>query len=379
VSIFVADLEMTAPMTDLILPESATGVLALVRRQGRPVGMIRFRGSGRVPAARLEGEIALQVRSPADVGPTAPAPAASIVVCTRDRPDELVHCLEGLRAHAAAGHEVVVVDNAPSDGRTRALLESYRFRYVREAAPGLNRARNRGLAEAQRDLVAFTDDDCIPDRGWIDVLLSPYSDPRVVATTGLVMPKELETEGQERFERFEALAAHHRLFRAKAFHRSTTPPSTGGVVGLGANMSFRRAMLQSLGGFDPRFDCGTPLRSSGDTEMFARILGAGGTIMYRPDALVWHRHRRGVDEVRCVVFGYGLGLHAFFAKRLLEDGDLDVLQTAPRWWLGPAVKAAWSALRGRPAAPADLVWMQLWGAMHGPSRFAATRARAALR
>ena len=372
----VADLEMTAPLADLQLPAEVSGLLALVRRRGRPVGRVRLRGSGRVPAARIEQAIGLQVRPPAEDAPPPRASPISIVVCTRDRPQELARCLEALRVHAAAGHDVVVVDNAPSDDQTAALLKSFPYRYVHEPAAGLDRARNRGIAEARREIVAFTDDDCIPDKTWVDALVAPYRDPEVAATTGLVMPIELETEAQERFE---AYCANRRIFEPRLYRAPATPPSAAGVAGLGANMSFRRARLLELGGFDPRFDGGTVTLSGGDTEAFARVLAAGGAIAYRPDALVWHRHRRELESVQRVVFGYGVGVFAFLAKRLVEDGDLGVLVTAPRWLLGPPLKAAWNAVCGRPSTPADLVRMELLGALQGPLRYRRVRRAAAAR
>jgi hypothetical protein len=184
------------------------------------------------------------------------------------------------------------------------------------------------------------------------------------------MPLELETPAQEDFE---AYCANRRTFEPRVYRQSTTPPSAAGVAGMGANMSCRRSPLLALGGFDERFDGGMPTLSGGETEAFARIIASGGSIAYRPDALVWHRHRSDSLALRKVVFGYGVGVFAFFAKRLAEDGDLGVLVSAPRWLLGPPVKAAWNALRRRPATPARLVVAELVGAFHGPARYLEAR------
>ena len=219
-------------------------------------------------------------------------------------------------------------------------------------------------------MVAFTDDDCVPDAGWLDALTAPYEAESIGATMGLVMPLELETQAQERFE---AYCANRRSFKPRVYRSPGTPPSAAGVAGMGANMSFRRSLLDAVGGFDPRFDGGMPTLSGGDTEMFARVLARGAAIAYRPDALVWHRHRREMPALRRVIFGYGVGLYAMLAKRLVEDRDRSVLWTAPRWLLGPPAKAVWNALRRRPATPADLVLLELWGALNGPLRYRAVR------
>jgi GT2 family glycosyltransferase len=366
----VVDLEASAPLPVVELGSGEGGLLALVRWHGQPAGLVRLRARGRVSHEALRSAIDAQVTRPPALPAGQGSAPVTIVVCTRDRPEELDRCLRALSVHAAAGHEVIAVDNAPRDTRTAVVVASHGCRYVCEPEPGLNRARNRGLEAAKHDLVAYTDDDCAPDPGWLDALTAPYADAAVAATTGLVMPLELETAAQESFE---AYSANRRIFEPRLYRKSTTPPSAAGVAGLGANMSFRRATLAGLGGFDPRFDGGTPTLSGGDTEMFARLLAAGGTIAYRPDALVWHRHRRDLPSLRRVVFGYGAGVFAFLAKRLAEDRDLGVLVTAPRWLLGPPLKAAWNALRGRPATPAGLVAAELWGALHGPWRYLAAR------
>jgi GT2 family glycosyltransferase len=316
----------------------------------------------------------VSARDDPPAAPTTRRPA-SVVVCTRDRPEELRRCLAALRSLHAAGHEVVVVDNAPDSDRTKDLCAEHPFTYVREPRPGLNRARNRGLASTRTEIVAFTDDDCEPDPRWLDALAAAFDDHRVGAATGLVLPCELETRSQERFE---AYCANRRSFRPKTFSPADTPPSAAGVAGMGANMAFRRSLLEALGGFDPRFDGGMPTLSGGDTEAFARLLARGQSIAYRPDALVWHRHRREPAALRRVVFGYGVGLYAVLAKRWLEDGDRGVWMTAPRWLLGPPLKAAWNAMRRRPSTPIDLLALEALGALLGPLRFrAADRAASA--
>ncbi len=94
--------------------------------------------------------------------------------------------------------EVVVVDNAPSSEATReAVLAEYggdsRVRYVREPRPGLSCARNRGLEEAAADIVAFTDDDVIVDRWWLDGIWRGFqAAPEVACVTGLIATAQIE-------------------------------------------------------------------------------------------------------------------------------------------------------------------------------------------
>ena len=113
-----------------------------------------------------------------------------------------------------------------------------RARYVREARPGLDWARNRAIAEAAGEMIAFTDDDVEVDPGWIRALVAAFAarSRRVAAVTGLVVPAELDTEAQVLFERYRgfgrgfaagAIAAGRRAGdgRAATARRATTAPA----------------------------------------------------------------------------------------------------------------------------------------------------------
>jgi glycosyltransferase involved in cell wall biosynthesis len=376
----VVDVEYFGELPSITDLGEKKGVLALARSGRRPVGLVRVRAEkGEVSADRLRQAIQAQVQ------PLPPKPEVlfiqsplvqtdrfmTIVVCTRERAGLLDGCLEALRPIAALGHEVIVVDNAPLTQTTAVMVKNYPYRYVVEPRPGLNHARNRGLAEASHDLIAFTDDDCRLDPDWPRALEAAFSDPRVGAVTGLVLPYELETPAQARFEDY---CSNRRIFLSRRFSSPPLPPSTAGVAGMGANMAFRRDLLERLGGFDIRFDGGTKTLSGGDTEIFSRLLEAGEQILYAPEALVWHRHPDDEQVLRKVIYGYGAGLFAFLAKRLFEDRDWRVLITGPRWLVGPPLKAGVNRLLGRPAASPVLVWYEFMGGLSGPFRYQKARA-----
>lgn len=303
---------------------------------------------------------------PLDLALPTPVQPISIVVCTHERPDDLVHCLNALKPLAVMGHEVIVVDNAPTTTRTAKLAADYPVRYLSEPQIGLDNARNCGLQAASYPIVAYTDDDAVPDLKWAMAITQPFADPTVGCVTGLVLPLELETPAQQQFEIY---CQHRRTFERKVFAAPQTSPSTAGVVGMGANMAVRRELALRLGGFDPRLDAGTATCSGGDTDMFARILRAGASIVYTPDALVLHRHRREMEALRHCIFGYGVGLYSFLTKRVVEARDFQALITAIRWFGGPLVKAAWRRLRGQTTVSLDLLLLEAGGACLGSWRF----------
>lgn len=304
-------------------------------------------------------------------------PTATVAVCTRERPDDLRSCLDSIIALDGSGIDVLVVDNAPATDATRRVVEGYQtVRYVREPRRGLNAARNRALREARGEIVAFTDDDAAPEPGWLQALLANFGDPRVMCATGLTLPRELETPAQDAFERHSPFG---RGFRRRVFDGVRDNPLAVGPVGAGANMALRRSALARVGDFDERLDAGTPARSGGDHEMFARILSAGYRIAYDPSAVSWHRHRRTEAELVDTIYGYGVGVYAMWTGLLLERRELGVLKLAWSWLrfgqlpaLRRARRAGQDRLIGRLAAA------ELRGCLHGPRAwFAARRMRGA--
>jgi GT2 family glycosyltransferase len=220
---------------------------------------------------------------------------------------------------------------------------------------------------ARHDIVAFVDDDVVVGENWLRAVGAAFEEPAVGCVTGLVLPLELETPAQEEFELY---CQHRRDFERHVYSADVLRPSAAGVVGMGANMAFRRRLLLELGGFDERFGPPTATRSADETDMFARVLDSGRLIVYAPDAQVWHRHRRSAREVRQCVFGYGVGVYSLLTKRLVEQGDFGTLITAARWLVGPVAKATRAKIRRQPAPGWDVVLAETAGAAIGPFCFA---------
>src|SRR2546422_10702578 len=91
----------------------------------------------------------------------------TVVICTRDRPESLDRCLGAVGALDYPSFDVLVVDNGSSATGTREVAERWGARCTVEPRPGLSRARNRGAGEAQGDLIAYLDDDALPEPGWL--------------------------------------------------------------------------------------------------------------------------------------------------------------------------------------------------------------------
>jgi GT2 family glycosyltransferase len=272
--------------------------------------------------------------------------------------------------------EVLVVDNAPTTDATRQVVERFPgIRYVREDRPGLDVARNRALREARGEVVAFTDDDALPDPGWLRGLARNFEDPLVFCVTGLTMPAELATVAQDGFERESSFG---RGFARRVFDASTHDPHRAGPMGAGVNMAVRRAILERLGGFDEALDAGTPTRSGGDHDLFTRVLTAGYRVVYDPAALVWHRHRRDAKALRAAIQGYGTGVYAALTKSLLVDRELRAPLLALGWFRHDQLPAlVRSLLRRRGRRSLRLILAELWGCALGPWAYVSSRRKAA--
>src|SRR5262249_36850734 len=147
-------------------------------------------------------------------------PLVTVVVCTRNRPESLTRCLESLAALDYPELDILIVDNAPTDDRTRKAVENFStFRYVMEPRQGLDWARNRGISEARDEITAYTDGDVRVDRLWIGSIVKGFALSRkVMCVTGLVAPGERETEAQQLFEHYGGFG---RGFEPKIYSEAT--------------------------------------------------------------------------------------------------------------------------------------------------------------
>jgi GT2 family glycosyltransferase len=214
---------------------------------------------------------------------------ASVIVCTHNRGSLLAEGVPQLLAQQLPGgpYEVLVVDNASSDDtpeRVGDLIERFpgRLRYVREDRLGLSSARNAGIRHANGSIIAFIDDDAVPDHGWLASLVSAFDSSMVACTGGPVIPV-LEDALPPWFS--TKLQTYISIFDKG----SESIPLTYNEYPFGANIAFRKTVFQTVGLFSVSFGRkGRSLMSYEETELCYRIERAGWTILYVPGASVHH-------------------------------------------------------------------------------------------
>ncbi|MBR7835939.1 glycosyltransferase [Actinospica durhamensis] len=307
-------------------------------------------------------------------------PRVSVIVATRHRAESLARCLDSLLRMPYPNLEIIVVDNDPADSVTADLMAArYRGRvsYSVEPRRGLACAHNHGLALATGSILAFTDDDVVVDPDWAAALVEAFrSRPGAGCVTGLILPAQLETRPQAMLERRGGFAKGFRLAEHGAGSPDTHPlfPFTAGRLGSGANMAFTAQALREIGGFDPTLGAGTPARGGDDLLAFFRTATAGYSIVYQPDALVWHHHRRETDALARQAYGYGVGLGAYLTAALVHEPHMltALLRKLPR---GVAYALGNSRRDGAdPTAwPARLARLERYGLCYGPLAYGRSR------
>jgi GT2 family glycosyltransferase len=266
----------------------------------------------------------------------------SVVVCTMDRPDALARCLRGLRECTPPPAQVVVVDQ----GARPAAPEE--VEYVRMTERGVSRGRNRGARAAGHELLAFTDDDCVPAPDWVGALLRGFEEG-VDGVTGRVLP--LPGEGVAVSSR---TSTERRTFSG--------PGQTPWDIGTGGNLALRRSAFEAVGGFDEALGPGTPARAAEDVDLLYRLADAGFTILYEPAAVMYHelKSRRARIGGR---YGYGYGLGAFLARHA-ASGDAHA-RTLRRRYAAALARRAASGLRHADGWPAVEGALTLAGILAG--------------
>jgi hypothetical protein len=95
-------------------------------------------------------------------------------------------------------------------------------------------------------------------------------------------------------------------------------PYSAGRFGSGANMAFRTSVLKAIGGFDPALGAGTLAKGGDDLAVFFDVITKGYRLIYEPQAILYHKHRRDYPGLAQQAYGYGVGLSAFLMKTIID-------------------------------------------------------------
>ena len=236
------------------------------------------------------------------------APRFSIVVPTYNRPERLSACVAAVAAldAPAGGFDLVVVDDgsapaALAENRKTVAAAGCDARLIEQSNAGPAAARNRGAAEARGEILAFTDDDCAPENGWLTAFADAFSrDP-----TALLGGRIVNALADNRQAAASQVITDFAYGWAEKIGRGTGPSGT--YLFATANLACPRVAFHDVGGFDESF----PLAAGEDYDFCHHYQHAGRPAAFVADAIILHSHAMTLRQFCRQHFAYGRGLLQF--------------------------------------------------------------------
>lgn len=245
---------------------------------------------------------------------------ATIAVCTYNRAKLLALCIESLSKinFASQDFEVMVVDNSSTDNtkevcaKAKDLYPQLNFKYVVETQQGVGFTRTRCAVEAEGEIVAYIDDDCLAEENWLQYIVEFYEQhPEAMSTGGKIIPKYLVPVADWFGKYFWGLVGHYdqgnKVFRM-----------TGVRYPSGANMHFRKSAFEKYGYFEGALGrSGKSLMAGEEKAMYLKLINNNEKVYYLPHVVV-HHHVEGnkFDKAYVRRHSYGIG----GSERLMNAG-----------------------------------------------------------
>lgn len=281
-----------------------------------------------------------------------PRPSLCVAICTRNRAGSLgltLSSLSALNMPAGWSVEFVLVDNGSTDD-TQTVLGSFAasadlpVRVVHELRPGLSAARNAALRSTRADVIAFTDDDCLPHADWLLQLCAHFS----AAGAAQVVGGRVELHDPADLPITINTSTEARLIERPSMNLTSI---------MGCNFAFRREVVERIGAFDEQLGAGARFISAEDTDFLYRALKSGFRLAYDPRIAVRHNHGRRTEADRTKLMrGYAIGRGAMYCKHWLAKDPLALRSMV--WDLRDSIKASFDSRHTK--AHHKLCRSQLW-------------------
>ncbi len=210
----------------------------------------------------------------------------SVIICTASRPKDALECVRSLQNQNYRHFEIIVVDaikDSPLDSQFRKLRKMGKIavlKHVKITALNLPLARNEGIKNAKGDIVAFVDDDAIPDKNWLHEINSFFQNNiNAIVIGGKILSF---------YKNYVA------LFSETFFNLGDTQMEVNQVVGVNMAVYLKRANIKyqfRRNLFDEKL-----ITAGDDTEFSYYLKNKGITIYYDPRMIIYHKFRRSLKE-----------------------------------------------------------------------------------
>jgi glycosyltransferase involved in cell wall biosynthesis len=241
----------------------------------------------------------------------------SVIIPTLNRREHLSKCLQSLAEQTYRDFEVVVADGGSADG-TGELVASLRAKLVTQSRAYIPNAENCGVSAAKGEIIAFTDDDVVVPRNWLEEIMKTYRDCRADGVGGAIIEvgrtPEVRTPSRLRYlnRLFSIVVCENKRFETGLVLRSGHV--TANFVRMkancmtvdhlcGCNMSFRRRVFEVIGLFDEIYEQ-TAYRF--ETDFCLRARAARFVLIYNPNVFVYHYPSQHVSRPRGRRLGHTL-------------------------------------------------------------------------
>jgi len=240
-------------------------------------------------------------------------PKISVIIPAKDAALTISAALHSLKHQKGLtfgdDYEIILVDDGSQD-QTAQIAEEFGIKVIRQPNAGPAAARNTGVRHASGEWVVFTDSDCIPGEDWLSQMIAPFENPEIIAVKGAYLCKEkgfVPRFVQQEFEhKYQALRKKPNIDFIDTY-----------------SAAYRKDIFTENGGFDSRF----PVPSVEDQEFSFRLARKGYTMVFQPDARVYHRHDLTLWQY--IRRKWGIGYWKAFMLRWLPEKTLSDSYTPP--------------------------------------------------
>lgn len=229
----------------------------------------------------------------------------SVVVPCFNSEKTLDRCIGALLNQKFSGDfEIVMVDDGSTDSTVEIIKKNKKIKYIFQKNSGPAKARNNGWKHANGDIVVFTDSDCVPEKDWLKLMISPFGISNNIGAVGGAYGKTINSESL-----LASLIGEEIKFRYKNIGKYTDAHGS-------YSLAIRKNVLEKISGYNEFY----PVATAEDWDLCYRIQAAGYKIYFNRKAKVGHHHPAKLVKYLKTQFRHG-----FYRVRLYKDNPKRVV------------------------------------------------------